>query len=136
MAIIRDYNYKMGFEVNGVPIPDPAVFTGKASALDSSGARDANGLLHRCMVATKHPIKMEYHGISWTMMREIMGKMTGQSFQFTFPDPKDGLITITAYVGDRDWETHMAPATVNRSGGVDNWMNDWYGDLKFSVIEY
>lgn len=132
MAIVRGYNYKMGFAVNGAAIPDPSVFTGKASALDSSGSRDANGLLHRTMVATKHPLKLEYHGISFAMMQEIMSKMTAQSFSFSFPDPMDGLITITAYVGDREWETAMAQKAVAETG----WKEQWYGDLSFSVIEF
>ena len=129
--IIRAYNYDMGFQVDGSPIPDPAVFTGKASALDTEGGRDATGTLHRNMVATKHPLKLEYHGISWAMMEYIMGKMTGSSFNFTFPDPMGDMMTIKAYVGDRDWETTMA------GGGRDgDWKNRWFGNLNFSVIEY
>ena len=136
MDIVRTYNYEMGFKVNGSKIPDPSVFSGKASALDSEGGRDANGLLHRKMVATKHPLRMEYHGISFTMMRTIMAKMTGESFEFTFPDPKDGYITIKAYVGDRDWTTTMARETVDQMGRDVTWKNGWIGDLSFSVIEY
>lgn len=130
-GIVRTYNYSMGFKVNGVAIPDPAVFTGKASALDTKGGRDATGTLHRNMVATKRPLKLEYHGISWKMMETIMNKMTGASFKFTFPDPMSGMITIRAYVGDRDWETIMAAG--EREG---NWKERWYGNLNFSVIEY
>ena len=136
MAIIRGHNYSMGMKVNGEPIPDPSVFTGKASALDSQGSRDANGYLHRCMVATKHPLKLEYHSITFAMMESIMSKMTGESFNFTFPDPKDGYITIKAYVGDRDWTTTMARETVDQMGRDVTWKNGWIGDLSFSVIEY
>lgn len=136
MADIRGYRYEMGFKVNGVAIPDPAVFTGAASALDSEGGRDANGTLHRKMVAMKHPLKLEYHSISWEMMETIMSKMTGESFQFTFPDPADGYITIKAYVGDREWGTAMARATVDQSRATKNWKGNWIGDLSFSVIEY
>lgn len=124
----------MGFAVNGSPIPDPAVFTGKASALDTSGGRDATGTLHRAMVATKHPIKVEYHSITFEMMESIMGKMRGESFQFTFPDPLEGLITIKAYVGDRDWETQEARAQSNSKSTA--WKGDWLGNLSFSIIEY
>lgn len=124
----------MGFAVNGSPIPDPAVFTGKASALDTSGGRDATGTLHRAMVATKHPIKVEYHSITFAMMESIMGKMRGESFQFTFPDPLEGLITIKAYVGDRDWETQEARSQSNSKNTT--WKGDWLGNLSFSIIEY
>lgn len=134
MHILRDHSYRMGFAVNGSPIPDPAVFTGKASALDTSGGRDATGTLHRAMVATKHPIKVEYHSITFEMMESIMGKMRGESFQFTFPDPLEGLITIKAYVGDRDWETQEARAQSNSKNTA--WKGDWLGNLSFSIIEY
>lgn len=134
MAIIRGHNYRMGFAVNGSPIPDPSVFTGKASALDTSGGRDANGMLHRAMVATKHPLKLEYHSITYAMMEEIMGKMRGDRFNFTFPDPLEGYITITAYVGDRDWETQEAGDAVQEKSNA--WKADWLGNLSFSVIEY
>lgn len=136
MADIRGYRYEMGFKVNGVAIPDPAVFTGAASALDSKGGRDANGTLHRKMVAMKHPLKLEYHSISWEMMETIMSKMTGESFQFTFPDPADGYITIKAYVGDREWGTAMARSRVDQSRATKSWKGNWFGDLSFSVIEY
>jgi hypothetical protein len=126
----------MGFKVNGSPIPDPAVYTGAASALDSEGGRDANGTLHRKMVAMKHPLKMEYHSISYEMMETIMSKMTGESFQFSFPDPADGYITIKAYVGDREWTTAMARGKVDQTREDTDWKGNWFGDLSFSVIEY
>lgn len=121
----------MGFKVNDVAIPDPAVFTGKASALDTEGGRDATGTLHRNMVATKRPVKLEYHGISFAMMEKIMSKMTGSYFSFTFPDPMNGLTTIKAYVGDRDWET-----TIANGSQAGAWKERWFGNLNFSVIEY
>lgn len=134
MAIVRELKYRMGFAVNGNPIPDPSVFTGKASALDSSGGRDATGTLHRAMVATKHPIKVEYHSITFEQMEAIMGLMRGDRFQFTFPDPLEGLITVTAYVGDRDWETQEARSQVEEKSSA--WKKDWLGNLNFSVIEF
>lgn len=127
----RHYNYVMGFKVNGTAIPDPSVFTGKESDLDSLGNRDANGLLHRKMVATKHPIKLEYHNIDWEMMKTIMGRMSGdEKFRFTFPDPSKAAEnfynTVDAYVGDRDWTCVKA--------GDDP--GEYLGDLSFSIIEY
>ena len=129
--IVRTYNYTMGFAVDGVEIPDPAVFTGKASALDSEGGRDATGKLHRNMVATKYPVKLEYHAISYAMMESIMSKMQGSSFKFTFPDPLNGTMTVKAYVGDRDWEVIMA-----NGAPEGDWKRNWYGNLSFSVIQF
>ena len=68
MAIVRTYNYKMGFKVNNVAIPDPSGFTGKVSDLDTEGGRDATGTLHRHRVATKFPLKLQYNAISYEMM--------------------------------------------------------------------
>lgn len=119
------YRYDMGFKINGTNIPDPKKFTGKVSDLDTMGKRDANGLLHRCRVATKHPLKLEYENITWSMMRTICGLMTEASFSFTYVDPAVGSKTITAYVGDRDWE--VVNAVYNQEP---------IGNLKFSVIEY
>lgn len=139
--VIRDLKYRMGFMVDGVAIPDPSVFSGRASALDSSAGRDATGTLHRAMVTKvpKRPVKLEYHEITYAQMRNIMSRMTAASFQFTFPDPVYGSVTIKAYVGDREWDVHQARALVEPKSGNNNageWKNDWLGDLKFSVIEY
>ena len=127
-----EYRYTMGFKINDVPIPDPAVFTGAESDLDTMGERDATGYLHRNMVATKHPLKLEYHNIEWRMILEICGMLRHDKFQFTFPSPfdfgdngYDGAKTIDAYVGDRDFEAVWCSP-----------FHTWLGNLKFSVIEY
>lgn len=120
------YRYDMGFKVNNVAIPDPTKFTGAVSDLDTMGKRDATGMLHRCRVATKHPLKMEYENIDWNMIMTICSRLSGASFQFTYQDPATGTLrTMTAYTGDRSWEVVSAvPGKVP------------IGTLKFSVIEY
>ena len=119
--------YEMEFAIDGKPIPDPAVFTGAESDLDTMGERDATGYLHRNMVATKHPLKIEYHNIPWALVIQICTLMRGKSqFQFTFPDPfRNNKSTITAYVGDREFECVWAER-----------YHAWLGNLKFSIIEY
>lgn len=140
----RGYKYEMGFSADGQPLPDPSVFSGKRSALDSSGSRDANGLLHRNMVAIKNPIKLEYHSISYAMMEYILAALEPAShpeyFSFIFPNPSKGdsekqvMSEIKAYVGDRDWEVQQAKAAA--SDANKDWKLKYFGDLKFSVIEY
>ena len=123
---VRDYRYTMGFAVDGQPIPDPAGFSGSDSALDTSAERDANGLLHRAMVATKHPLKIEWRHIEWDMITSILKKVAGESFQFTYPDPSTGSqSTRTCYAGDRSWNCVWAPAD-----------RTYIGMLSFSVIEF
>lgn len=119
--------YEMGFAINGTPIPDPMVFTGAESDLDTMGDRDATGYLHRNMVATKHPLKIEYNNVPWALVIQICTMIRGNAqIQFTFPDPfRNGTSTITAYAGDREFECVWAAQT-----------RTWIGNLKFSVIEY
>lgn len=118
--------YTMGFCIEKVPIPDPAVFTGAESDLDTMGERDATGYLHRNMVATKHPLKMEYHNIPWDLIMDLGKLLRKDKFKFSYPSPFTGEIeTMDAYVGDRDFESVWNPVN-----GI------WIGNLKFSVIEY
>ena len=118
-------SYSMGFKVGATAIPDPSTFTGAVSDLDTMGKRDATGYLHRNMVATKHPLKLKYANIPWSLIQSICSLMASPKFQFTYPDPARGLSTVYAYVGDREWEV------VSDIPGQEP-----IGNLNFSVIEY
>lgn len=119
--------YEMGFKIDGVSIPDPAVFTGAESDLDVLGERDMTGTLHRDMVATKFPLKFEYHNISWGTLLRICALMHGKpKFQFTYPSPFTGaLVTMDAYVGDRSFESVWCEP-----------YHTYIANLSFSVIQY
>lgn len=133
--------YEMGFAIDGNAIPDPMVFTGAESDLDTEGERDVTGYLHRNMVATKYPLKLEYHNIPWDLIMEITANFrkaeqgTTQhieerekkdKFTFTFPSPFIGRRqTIEAYCGDLEFECVWAPTNAI-----------YLGNLKFSVIQY
>lgn len=133
--------FHMGFKIDGVDIPDPAVFTGAESDLDTEGERDVEGTLHRNKVATKYPLKIEYHNIPFEWIMEICGNFREtpvsdetpmaerekkDSFSFTFPSPFMGAAqTITAYCGDLEFETKWSPPD-----------RMYLGNLKFSVIQY
>ena len=125
--------YTMGFKINNTAIPDPTVFTGAESDLDTMGERNEKGLLIRNRVAMKVHLKMEYHNVPWTII-QVVGQLladdggTGK-FSFTFPSPFRGMSllpqTIQAYAGDRNWEAVWSPEH-----------RMWIGNLSFSVIEY
>ena len=119
--------FTMGFAIDGTLVPDPSVFTGSESDLDTLGERDATGYLHRDRVTDKHPLKIEYRNIPWALVTDICTLMNGkESFRFTDPDPfRGGRTTMTAYAGDREFEAVWAPEE-----------KYWLGNLKFSVIEY
>lgn len=125
--IPRTYNYEMGFEINGTPIPDPSSFSGAVSDLDTLGERDATGTLRRNKIATKYHAKLEWQNIQWDMLRYI-GNLLGQGdrFQFRYIDPIGGQQEITAYCGDREWEAVLCASRDER---------DWIGTLRVSVIE-
>jgi len=121
--------YIMGFKIGDTAIPDPTSFSGKESDLDTMGERDATGYLHRNKVATKHPLSIEYKNIPWSVITWISGMLATDKFQFTFPDPfsnsNNGMTTIDAYCGDRNFTAVWTPSE-----------GDWLGDLKVSIIEY
>lgn len=119
------YRYDMGFKVNGERIPDPFKYSGADSPLDTMGERDATGYLHRQMVAIKEPMKIEWQNIDWDVIKEIMQKVKGEKFEFTCPDPVEGIITRECYAGDREWNCVWAPEGKR-----------YIGNLSFSVIEY
>lgn len=118
--------YNLGFMIGSTNIPDPTKFSGKESDLDTLGERDMNGYLHRDMVATKHPISVEYENIPWGAIRAI-GSLIEEQFSFTYPCPfsSTGTRTITAYAGDREFGAVHMPTD-----------GEWIGSLKFSIIEY
>lgn len=127
MSAIRNYNYEMGFAINGTAIPDPSEYSGAVSALDAQGSRDMTGELHRDMVATKNPLKLKWDALDWDTISVILSKLTEESFQFTFPDPSTmDLRTMKAYCGDRDWDVKLITIP-NRI---------YVGSLAFSVIEF
>lgn len=116
----------MGFKVNGQPIPDPSQYSGTESALDTSAERDANGYLHRAMVAIKRPVKIKWDNVDWAMITQILSLVKEDRFKFTCPDPSlGGMVTRECYAGDREWDCVWAP------DGKEE-----IGTLSFSVIEY
>ena len=119
-------SYSMGFSVNGTPIPNPSEFSCNYSDLDTMGERDANGYLHRNMVASKYNMKIAWKGVPWQTVMDIGALVVGPKFSFTFICPFTcGEETIEAYAGDRAFTDVWSP-----QNGV------WLGDISFSVIQY
>ena len=97
------YNYKMGIKVGDVEIPDPSKWTYQVGDLDTSGSRDATGLLHRAYVATKINYEFEWNAIEWEMLEKIVDAVQSPKFKLTAPDPRTFKKKYTGYyyVGDR-----------------------------------
>ena len=100
---MREYNYKMGLKVGSTDLPDPSKMSYQVGDLDTSGARDANGLLHRAYVATKINFEFTWEGLEWEMLQRVLAAVNTPKFRLTAPDPRTFLHTYTGnyYVGDR-----------------------------------
>lgn len=102
-----NYRYNMGIRVGNTDIPDPSSWTYQVGDLDTSGSRDATGLLHRAYVATKINYEFSWNAIEWEMLQRILAAVNTPKFTLTAPDPRTFSTTYTGdyYVGDRTGET-------------------------------
>ena len=100
---MRAYKYTMGIVANNVAIPDPSEWNYQVGDLDTSGKRDATGLLHRAYVATKINYEFNWKSLDWEMLQTIVAAVQNQKFTLTAPDPRTFNTTYTGdyYVGDR-----------------------------------
>ena len=101
--MFRTYNYKMGIRVDNTNIPDPSSWKYQVGDLDTSGKRDATGLLHRAYVATKINYEFEWKALEWEILQVILAAINHQKFTLTAPDPRTFNTSYTGqyYVGDR-----------------------------------
>ena len=103
-----NYNFQMGIMVNDTPIPDPAEWNYQVGDLDTSGARDATGLLHRAYVTTKINYEFSWNSLEWKMLQRILAAVLNPKFTLTAPDPRTFTTMYTGdyYVGDRTGKAH------------------------------
>ena len=101
--MVFPYNYSMGIKVNGTAIPDPSEWNYQVGDLDTSGSRDATGLLHRAYVATKINYEFSWNALEWEMLDKILDAVQNEAFTLVAPDPRSFKKTYTGtyYVGDR-----------------------------------
>ena len=100
---MRKYNYEMGILVGDTQLPDPSEWNYQVGDLDTSGSRDATGLLHRAYVTTKVNYEFKWNAIEWEMLQIILTAVNTPKFTLTAPDPRtfNGAYTGDYYVGDR-----------------------------------
>lgn len=100
---MRQYKYDMGLRVGQTNLPDPSKLSYQVGDLDTSGSRDATGLLHRAYVATKINYEVSWNSLDWEMLQIILAAVNTPKFTFTAPDPRTFTSTYTGdyYVGDR-----------------------------------
>ena len=102
-SMTRKYKNSMGIKIDGDDIPDVSKWDYQIGDLDTSGNRDATGLLHRSRVATKINYEFSWNSLEWTMLQWILSHINAAKFQVTAPDPRtfQGVYTGNYYVGDR-----------------------------------
>lgn len=131
--MIFPYNEKLGIKIkygsDEVMLPDPSTWTYQVGDLDTSGSRDATGLLHRAYVATKINYEFSWNAIEWEKLAEILAAVNHPEFTMTAPDPRSFNETYTGkyYTGDRTGKNHYyLPERPNVA----------VFDLKLKFIEY
>ena len=99
----QDYSYVLGLKAGDVVLPDPSEWNYTVGDLDTSGKRDASGLLHRAYVATKINYEFQWKALEWEMLQVILEAVSSEKFTFTGPDPRTFNKPYTGdyYVGDR-----------------------------------
>lgn len=103
-SLTRTYTHKMGIKVGDTYLPDPSEWNYQVGDLDTSGKRDATGLLHRAYVATKINYEFSWNALEWEMLELVLSTINKKpKFTMTAPDPRDFGKTYTGsyYVGDR-----------------------------------
>lgn len=93
----------MGIRINNTPIPDPSEWGYQVGDLDTSGSRDATGMLHRARVATKINYEFSWKALEWEKLQQMLSLMSADKFTLVAPDPRTftGTYTGQYYVGDR-----------------------------------
>lgn len=106
--MVVNYHYDMGIMVGNVRIPDPSEWSYEVGDLDTEGARDATGYLHRAMVAQKINYEFKWQGMDWEMLEQILAAVDSDKFSLTAPNPKrfNQQYTGDYYVGDRKGKSY------------------------------
>ena len=136
--MLIDYKHDMGIKVGSTDIPDPSEWSYQVGDLDTSGKRDAKGLLHRAYVATKINYEFSWNGLEWEKLQEILTAVNKKKFKLTAPDPR----TFTEmykgdyYVGDRTGKAHYFQPIVGEGSNQRGRNETALFTLKLKFIEY
>ncbi len=113
-------------KINGADIAAPKTYQASLSDIDGESNRNANGELIRDRIATKRKLEMDWGPLSQDEISILLTAIEDEFFEVTFPDPKEGILTKTMYVGNRT-------AAAYTYDGESNSMK-WSG-LKMNFIE-
>lgn len=88
-------------KINGVAVATPKKMEIDISDLDGETTRNANGNMIRDRIAVKRKISCEWPALTPAQSSALLNAVAGVFFTVEYPDPKDGRVTKTFYVGDR-----------------------------------
>lgn len=88
-------------KIDEVDMPTPKSYEVGIQDIDGETNRDASGNMHRDRITTKRKLTMEWPPLTQTQSSTLLNAISSEFFTCTFPDPQDGEITKTMYVGDR-----------------------------------
>ncbi|MGG7199342.1 DUF6711 family protein [Clostridium butyricum] len=93
--------------VNGTEIAVPKSYKVTVSDIDGESNRNANGELVRDRIAVKRKLEMEWGPLDDSEISILLKAVKDTFFEVTFPDPQEGILTKTMYVGDRSAPAYM-----------------------------
>lgn len=111
-------------KINGVSIATPKSFQVDVSDIDGETHRNAAGQLIRDRIAVKRKLSCEWPPLSQAQASRLLSAVSNVFFNVEYPDPIQGVVTKTFYVGDR-----TIPMYRNIDGNIL-----WEG-LKMNFIE-
>lgn len=88
-------------KINGASIATPKSFQVDVSDIDGETNRNAAGQLIRDRIAVKRKLSCEWPALSQTQASVLLGAVSEVFFNVEYPDPIQGVVTKTFYVGDR-----------------------------------
>lgn len=113
--------------VNGEPIPIPSGGIGveHTNVAGSGSGRTEDGVMHIDWVRRDvRKVKLVYKAMSGTELNDLLSKMQGQEFTFTFRD-RGQVYTMDAYCGECSYNYHSAAL----------YDDDLYTDVSINAVE-
>ncbi|MTV64105.1 DUF6711 family protein, partial [Streptococcus pneumoniae] len=86
--------------INGVAVKPPKSFQVGIQDIDGETGRNANGDMMRDRITTKRKLDCEWGMMTQGEISQLLHAVSSKFFEVSYPDPMDGQVTKTFYVGD------------------------------------
>ena len=94
-------------KIQGVEVTAPNSYEPTISDIDGESNRNALGELIRDRIAVKRKLACGWGPLSQSEISTLLKVVSDTFFEVEFPDPQDGILTKTMYVGDRTAPAYM-----------------------------